>query len=104
MCISSVVYRYIKEYDETLFVDMVDYWLMDKLKEININKVTVIPCKIYQEFSGTVYKDRDKVLQRYKIYKRDFSTYCRKTGKSELFCFFMLLKRRIRIELSLLTG
>ncbi len=105
LTISKKVFDCIGRYDESLFVDMVDYWLMDMAIKRGVNLVKVLPYYIKQEFSGTEYEDRERVLWRFLQYKRDFTMYCKITGKSRSFWAIMLIKRRVRIEIStLITG
>ena len=86
-------------FDESLFLDMVDYAMLYKLSEKKKCKVLVIPENIVQSFSGRDEKDKEALYRRYKIYKKDFATFCKITGRSRVYAWLHLLKRKIAIEI-----
>lgn len=84
-------------FDESLFVDMIDYWFCCKLKKLKINSFMVLEGSIVQDFSGDNTIVDDRVWNRFKIYSRD----CKKLIKCfpELFfpVSFIVMKRRIKL-------
>ncbi len=86
-------------FDETLFVDMVDYVLMYNLSRHGLNRVLVLGEKFEQSFSGRTKMNRLKARERFKIYKKDFMRYCEIVGKSPAYGRLNLLKRRIAIDI-----
>lgn len=95
--IDSSIIKRIGRFDESLFLDLVDYWLMDKLISVECNKISVVSGKISQHFSGQETVDKAKANSRFQIYKRDFIQYCRLTNKPWLYRFLIILKRRVRL-------
>ena len=85
-------------FDERLFLDMTDFTLMYKLTKKGLNKMLVMEDVISQDFSGRDMTDRKATLARFEIYKKDFATYCRITGKSRRYAAMGILKRRIAIQ------
>lgn len=94
----SVINQLVK-YDESLFLDMIDYWLMDWLIEHNLNRILIVDGEIHQTFSAKSDTDISKVKKRFEIFKSDFSKYCKLTGKSALFKVTILWRRRLVILL-----
>ncbi|MBR6404265.1 MAG: glycosyltransferase [Eubacterium sp.] len=86
-------------FEESLFLDMVDYTMLYKLSKKKKCRVLVIPESIVQNFSGRDVKDKKVLYRRYEIYKKDFSTFCKISGRSRLYAWLHLLKRRIAIEI-----
>lgn len=86
-------------FNEKLFLDMIDYTLCYSLSRRGLCKVRVLDEVIEQSFSGRTKTGKKVLLKRFDIYKKDFETYCRITGRSRLFCRIALLKRRLMIEL-----
>lgn len=84
-------------FEERLFLDMIDYTMLFRLSKIGICKVLVIDNRAVQNFSGRDEKDKKALLRRFEIYKKDFTTYCKITGKGTIYRFLHLLKRRISI-------
>ena len=85
-------------FDERLFLDMTDFTLMYKLSKKGLNSMLVIDEKIQQDFSGRDMTDRKATLARFEIYRKDFTTYCKITGKSRRYAAMGILKRRIAIQ------
>ncbi|MCR5213310.1 MAG: glycosyltransferase [Eubacterium sp.] len=86
-------------FDESLFVDMVDYTLMYNLSRHSLNKVLVLDQSYEQTFSGRSEMSRLSALKRFKIYSKDFMRYCQIVGKPPIYGRLHLLKRRIAIDL-----
>ena len=89
----------LNHFNEKLFLDMIDYTLCYSLSRRGLCKVRVLDEVIEQSFSGRTKTGKKVLLKRFDIYKKDFETYCRITGRSRLFCRIALLKRRLMIEL-----
>lgn len=86
-------------FDESLFLDMVDYTLMYNLSRHDLNKMLVVNSRIEQNFSGRQTQDKRTALRRYKIYKKDFMRYSEITGKGRLYGMLHLIKRRISLDI-----
>ena len=86
-------------FNEKLFLDMIDYTLCYSLSGKGLCKVKVLDEVIEQSFSGRTKVSKKILLKRFDIYKKDFETFCRITGRSRIFCRLALLKRRLMIEL-----
>ncbi len=83
-------------FPDELFLDMIDYWLMDTLIILGRNKITVVDGDIRQNFSGE--KGYSKALKsRFAIYKRDVKAYSRLIPHRRFKCAVILLKRRLSI-------
>ena len=85
-------------FEETLFLDMIDYTLMYQLNRRKFNNVKVVNAKLEQSFSGRQLKPRREVMARYQIYCKDFTRYCEITSRGGLYAKLHLLKRRISLE------
>ncbi len=88
-------------FEESLFLDMIDYTLMYRLSCHDLNNMMVINAHLQQSFSGRETKDRRQVMNRYNIYTKDFTRYCEITGKGKLYAKLHLIKRRISLERSI---
>lgn len=89
----------VQGYDEELFLDMADHALMWKLSRAGLSRTLVINERIRQNFSGRSRMPYREQMNRYRIYQKDYRTFCRLTEKGRLYGWTELLKRRIRIEL-----
>lgn len=94
--IRSTVFNYIN-YDEDLFLDMIDYKFFYDLIKIKKNKIHIINGKIEQSFSGKEYTDYCVTRKRFHIFKIDFTTFCKKTNINILYRNIFLIKRNISI-------
>jgi GT2 family glycosyltransferase len=88
-------------FEESLFLDMIDYTLMYELSRHDLNNMMVVDAKLEQSFSGRQNTDRRTAMNRYKIYSKDFMRYCEITGKGKMYGRLHLLKRRISLERSI---
>ena len=88
-------------FEESLFLDMIDYTLMYQLNRRKFNNVQVVNAKLEQSFSGRQLKPRREVMARYNIYCKDFTRYCEITRRGRLYAKLHLLKRRISLEKSI---
>jgi len=87
--------RSIGGFDERLFLDQVDFLLMDRLRAAGVDRVGVTGGKILQSFSGDGgVADAQKARARWEIFKKDFRMYCELTGKSRVYEWYILLRRR----------
>ena len=86
-------------FEESLFLDMIDYMLMYRLSQHDLNKVLVVDQRAQQRFSGREKSDRNVQLARFRIYQKDFNKFCELTGRSKGFARLNLLKRRIAIDI-----
>ena len=87
-------------FEEKLFLDMIDYTMLYRLSKKKLCRVLVSEAEAVQNFSGRDEKDKNALLRRYDIYKKDFSTYCKIIGKGALYRNLHLLKRRIAISMA----
>ena len=85
-------------FEESLFLDMIDYTLLYQMSRRDLNNVMVVDAKLEQSFSGRQKKPRRDVMNRYKIYCKDFCRYCEITRRGRLYASLHLLKRRISLE------
>lgn len=81
-----------------LFLDMIDFWLMDALIAKEKNKVIVVDGEIRHRLSAYERQDKNALMKRFIQFKKDFKKYCRITGKSWLFREAILIKRYINIQ------
>ncbi len=86
-------------FEESLFLDMIDYTLMYNLSRHDMCKVLVIGERFEQSFSGRYNIDRRHARKRYAIYRKDFMRYCEIVGKPVIYARLNLLKRRFSIEM-----
>jgi len=80
-------------YDEDYFLDMTDHDLMERLSSAGKNNAVVLPVTVEQQFSGRSSLSLEAQKKRFGIYKKDYSTFCRKHGKSGLYCRTEIAKR-----------
>lgn len=97
LVIKSDILRSIGPFSEDLFLDMIDYWFMDSLKEHGLNRIKVLEGAVCQQFSGSE-RFNENTMKRYDIYKADFNTYCHLTCKPPIYKL-ILFKRRIKLTL-----
>ena len=97
LTIHSSIFEAVGKYDESLFLDMIDYWFMDNLIEHNLNQITIVDGEIFQTFSGNDRSDAAAMIRRFKIYKKDFTEYCKLTKKNAFYKWSILSKRRLSI-------
>lgn len=102
-CINSglFIHSYILSripYDTRFFVDMIDYWLMEKLMAEGMNNIFIVAGDIQQNFSG--YQKNvniETMKKRFEIYKKDFVLFCDETGKGWIYKYVTLLRRWLHI-------
>lgn len=86
-------------YDERMFLDMVDFCMMDKLHENSYGDILIVDGQISQNFSGSQISNIDAVMKRYDIYMHDLKTYCDITHKPRYYRNIMILRRKTAISL-----
>ena len=99
-------------FDERLFLDQVDYLMMDRLRAHGIRRIGIVPGLIRQSFSGDLRKAFAKDGQkeptgkgnRDRIFRKDFQTYCELTGKPWYYRSFILGRRRLMLTAKHLLG
>ena len=98
--------RLVGGYDERLFLDQVDFLMMDRLRAAGIRNVGVLPGEILQDFSGDFKAYGDKksrenkrhyIKERWEIFRKDFENYCELTGKPWYYRTYLLNRRRLMI-------
>ena len=105
MCISSGMavrldaIEKVGGFEESLFLDMIDYTFLYNLSRHDLNRMLVINARIEQSFSGRQKQSRRVAQRRYKIYKKDFMRYCELTGKNKWYGRLHLLKRKVAMEM-----
>ncbi len=97
VCIDIGLLQQLGGFDESLFVDMVDYWLMDSLKALGKNKFCIVEGEILQDFSAGTFEHLDSVIRRYQIFKKDFQRYCDLCHKSKSFRWYYGNRRKINV-------
>ena len=103
LCITTALLDTLGGFDENLFVDMVDYWLMDTLSAHGKNSIEILSGDIIQDFSASSYSNIESVVNRYKIYKKDFNEYCKSCNKSRLFKWFYGNRRRLNVMMHVIA-
>ena len=93
--------REVGGFDERLFLDQVDFLMMDRLRARGIRRIGVLPGEIRQAFSGEVGAGTGTVQssdERWKIFRKDFETYCDLTNKPWYYRAYILGRRRLMLE------
>ncbi len=91
-------------FDERLFLDQVDFLMMDRLRSRGIRRIGVLPGKISQSFSGDIGAGQTS-KSRWEIFRKDFLTYCELTDKPWCYRAYILGRRRLMLEVqSFLAG
>lgn len=85
-------------YDERLFLDMVDYWLMYTLMKYDLNHILIVDGEIKQDFSGSSYPGKQSLIKRYEIYKEDCLKFIKITHKNKVRIRIILFIRWLRIQ------
>lgn len=102
LCLSTVLLNTLGGFDEQLFVDMIDYWLMDTLIAKKRNKICIVEGEIIQDFSATTFQNLESVVRRYQIFKKDFEIYCDLCDKSSIFRWYYGRRRKLNVLLHIL--
>lgn len=88
------------KYDESMFLDMLDFDLFCQLiKKQQINKISNMECIIKQEFSGANFSTFENDYKRFKLYVSDFKTFCKKWKVNNVYTYYILLKRAIKLTI-----
>ena len=99
LVIHSKVFNSGIRFNETLFVDMIDYCFMDDLIKNSYDTVEVLDGDINQSFSFAAETDKNAVIRRFGIFKKDFRNYCKIQNKGLVYKWAILRKRQLRIWL-----
>lgn len=99
LTIHSSIIKTIRRYDETLFLDMIDYWLMEELKKKNLNTFLIVEGDILHKFSGIQSQSRTDMMTRFNIFKKDFQRFCVITHKPTSYRLIVLWKRYLNIQI-----
>lgn len=91
-------------FDERLFLDQVDYLMMDRIRAAGTSRIGVLPGEIRQSFSGDLERkdageDLKSVESRWKTFRKDFETYCALTKKPWYYRMYLLNRRRAVMRL-----
>lgn len=87
-------------FDENLFLDQIDYLMMDRLRAAGFDKVGVLPGGIWQFFSGEIGAlSAEAAEKRWKIFQKDFNTYCDLAQKPWYYRRYILGRRRMMLRL-----
>ena len=95
-------------FDERLFLDQVDFLMMDRLRSCGIRRIGVLPGKILQSFSGDMSQGWKKESsetpgqsadERFCIFRKDFQVYCELTGKPWYYRAWILGRRTLMLEI-----
>lgn len=86
-------------YDERLFLDMVDFDIFFQLYKLGLkDKIHFMNVEIKQDFSGETFSTQEKDIKRYRMYIQDLDTFCKKWKVSHYYCFYLKLKRCLRLS------
>ena len=102
--IKRAIYDMTGLYDEEMFLDMIDFYLMEKLRQHGLNLIRVVDGLIQQTFSGDETTYTEGMSVRYEIFKKDFSLYCKHANKSWLYKQIIVKRRALRILLMKVRG
>ncbi|SEI48290.1 Glycosyltransferase, GT2 family [Lachnospiraceae bacterium A10] len=97
--INRAIYDMIGLYDEEMFLDMVDFYLMENLRQHGLNHIRVVDGLIEQTFSGDQNVYNEGVAVRFQIFQKDFKLYCKFAKKSWMYQQIILKRRALRIWL-----
>ena len=95
-------------FDERLFLDQVDFLMMDRLRARGIRRIGGLPGKILQSFSGDMSQGWKKESsetpgqsadERFRIFRKDFQAYCELTGKPWYYRAWILGRRTLMLEI-----
>lgn len=98
-------------FDERLFLDQVDFLMMDRLRACGIRRIGVLPGNIHQSFSGemkTGKKGHEEEPHssdvRWDIFRKDFETYCELMHKPWYYRSYILVRRGIVVRIQKILG
>lgn len=94
---NSIVFERIK-YNENLFLDFVDY---DLVNSLIINKINICVTKIhlYQDFSGTDFENKISAIKRFEIYLNDAKKYYDEWKVGTISKYFYVIKRMFSLTI-----
>lgn len=82
-----------------LFLDFTDFEFQERLHRNGLGHMELLDVTVNQHFSGRERHPFSAVLRRFRIYRRDFRTFCRLTGRCFLYAEAGILKRGVMILL-----
>lgn len=87
-------------YDEGQFLDYVDHAFLRDITGHERTRIHILKDVVLrQSFSGSARQSRAAALQRYRIFRKDITYYCRKYDISSVLRWVLLLRRRLRLLL-----
>lgn len=103
LCIESTILKQIGLFDEHLFLNMIDFCLMEKMMDYSINSIHIIEGNIYQDFSSLISsKNVKKELFRFQLFEKDFLYFCKIRRKPFFYQIIILSKRFVNILIKLI--
>ncbi len=84
-------------YNEAYFLDNVDHAFLRDMKAQK-RKIVVFNTDLHQHFSYNDCMNIDAARFRFKIFRKDYWTFCDNNLHDRLFCILVLIKRWIRIN------
>lgn len=73
-------------YNPNLFLDFCDHDFIHKLKELKINSLGIIPCRLDQDFSANNHTKKQALL-RYKLFVKDLKTFYKGKNNFQIFSY-----------------
>ncbi|MCQ9637253.1 glycosyltransferase [Chryseobacterium sp. WG23] len=73
-------------YNPDLFLDFCDHDFIHKLKELKINSLGIIRCKLDQDFSA-INHTKEQALLRYKLFVKDLKTFYKGKNNFQIFSY-----------------
>lgn len=104
LAVKRSLYDKIGEYNETLFLDMVDFWFFDEVIKRNICKIRVVDGEILQNHSGDPANNKSPDRKRLESYNRDFHRYCTIENKSIAYRYILAKKHEMKVRLFIIIG
>ena len=86
------------EFDERLFLDMIDFWFAKKVFQLGIEDVCVVIGNIEQDFSGSQKRNINAEKKRFQIYSNDVKSFIEIFPEEKAKMKKVLLKRWININ------
>lgn len=87
------------QFDESLFLDMIDYWFAKKVDQFGIVETSVVEGRINQNFSGTTKTDLKAERKRYAIYSKDVKAFMKVFPEEAKTMRKILIKRWFNINI-----
>lgn len=97
LVISKATIVKLEGFDERLFLDMVDYNIMETLIRKNLNHFIIVDGDVQQSFSGNTVGSLKSSLLRFKIFKKDIKMFCKINGLGQSVAIIYICKRGLNI-------